>query len=123
MNYTIKKSKIIIAAWIILGMFFMIPAIFIHDDNIAGFVIVAVFFFFMAFLAYTKRIELKDLDAKYYSLFSRKSIKQIEAIDVIGFGFLNMVKISGRGATIISLAFVSDLNEVKRLAEKIDDVK
>ena len=96
----------------------MIPAI----ENVAIFFVVGLFFF-MAFLAYTKRIELKDLDAKYYSLFSRKSIKQIEAIDVIGFGFLNMVKISGRGATIISLAFVSDLNEVKRLAEKIDDVK
>ena len=117
MNYTIKKSKIVIATWIILGVIVALPAIGTADY---GMLILTAIFFLMAFLAYAKRIELVGFDAKYSSLLSRKSIKQIEAIDVVGFGFLNKVKISGRGATIISLAFVADLDEVKRLAEKID---
>lgn len=109
MKYIIKTSPIIIVLNLIVGLISLINSA----------ILIGLFFLFIAFLGYYKKIEINSFDAVFRSLFSRVYIKDIESIDVFGLGFLNRVKITGKGGSIIKMGFVKNFNEIVKLSEEI----
>lgn len=109
MIYTIRTSPIAISLNFVIGFMLLINSA----------IWIGLFFLFMAFLGYYKKIEINSSDAVFRSLFSRVYIKDIESIDVFGAGFINRVKITGKGGSVIRMGFVKNFAEIVKLSEKI----
>ncbi len=82
-----------------------------------------IIFLLVPLYLYSKKITFINMDAKYSSWFSRRSIKNIESIDTFGFSVFNRIIITGKGGTHIKMYFVANFDDVKKFAEEIENFK
>jgi xanthosine utilization system XapX-like protein len=117
----IKKSKIITIPIIAIGILILFSTL--NNPAPPGVYVISILLIFYGFYLQSKRISVVNMDAKYQSWLSRKSIKNIESFTTSGIWILNSVSVTGRGKAKIKMSFVSDFYKTRKLAEKIEDLK
>ena len=120
----IKMSKMITIPIILFGILLLILANLKTDNPppIGIYVMSMLSIIYGSYLK-SKRIYITNMDAKYKSWLSRKSIKNIESFNTSGIWILNSASITGRGKAIIKMYFIADFADVRKQAETIEDLK
>ena len=123
---TLYVSRGFLFSCSLIGMATLCFVDYIFGYNIYGYLypyyynFPGLFLIISSFLLFCRKITIVNKDAKFKGVFKRKSIKDVESIDCLGFWIFNSVSIYGRGGNKISLSFVADFNNVRNYAENIE---